>query len=48
MLFAVVVGAVGATGVITAADRQVGNVDRIENLEDVLVAVDGPAVNYLL
>jgi LCP family protein required for cell wall assembly len=48
VLFAVVVGAVGATGVITAADRQVGNVDRIENLEDVLVAVDGPAVNYLL
>jgi LCP family protein required for cell wall assembly len=48
LLFAVAVGIAGATGVITAADRQVGNVDRIENLEDVLVAVDGPAVNYLL
>ena len=48
VLFAVVVAVAGATGVITAAERQVGNVDRIENLEDILVAVDGPAVNYLL
>jgi len=48
VLFAVVVAITGATGVITAADRQVGSVDRIDNLEDILVAVDGPAVNYLL
>lgn len=33
---------------ITAADRQVGNVERIEDLDDVLVPVDGPAINYLL
>ena len=48
VLFAIVVAITGATGVITAADRQIGNVDRIENLDDILVAVDGPAVNYLL
>lgn len=48
VLFAVVVAVAGAVGVISAADRQVGNVERIENLEDVLVAVDGPAVNYLI
>jgi LCP family protein required for cell wall assembly len=48
LLFAAVVAAAGATGVISAADRQVGNVARIENLEEVLVAVDGPAVNYLV
>jgi LCP family protein required for cell wall assembly len=48
VLFAVVVAVAGATGVITAAERQVSSVDRIENLEDILVAVDGPAVNYLL
>lgn len=38
----------GSVGLITAADRQVGQVERIEDLDDVLVAVDGPAVNYLL
>lgn len=48
VLLAAIVAIVGAAGVITAADRQVGNVDRIENLDDILVAVDGPAVNYLL
>ncbi|MFK7917242.1 MAG: LCP family protein [Ilumatobacter sp.] len=48
VLFAVVVAVAGAVGVISAADRQVGNVERIDDLEDVLVAVDGPAVNYLI
>ncbi|MGA9276138.1 LCP family protein [Ilumatobacter sp.] len=48
LMLAAVVAVVGAAGVITAADRQVENVDRIENLDDILVAVDGPAVNYLL
>ncbi len=48
VLFAVVVASPAPTGVITAADRQVGNLDRIDDLEDILVAVDGPAVNYLL
>ncbi len=43
-----VVGAAGAIGVVSAADRQVGNVERIENLDEVLVAVEGPAVNYLI
>lgn len=48
ILFAVVVAIAGAVGVITAAERQVNSLDRIDNLDDVLVAVDGPAVNYLL
>ncbi|MCH9834472.1 LCP family protein [bacterium] len=48
VLFAVVVAVAGAAGVIAAAERQVGNIDRIENLDDVLAAVEGPAVNYLL
>ncbi|WP_420453090.1 LCP family protein [Ilumatobacter sp.] len=47
-LLALGVAFAGALGITTAADRQVGDVDRIENLEDALVAVDGPAVNYLL
>lgn len=48
VVFAAILAVVGAAGVITAADRQVDNVDRIEDLDDILVAVDGPAVNYLL
>ncbi len=48
LLFAVVVGAVGAVGVIRAADARTSDVERIEGLEDILVAQDGPAVNYLL
>ncbi|MEM1333640.1 MAG: LCP family protein [Actinomycetota bacterium] len=48
VLLAVAVGAAGALGLVSAADRQVADVTRIENLEEVLVAVDGPAVNYLL
>ena len=48
VLFAVFVAIAGAVGVTSAADRRVGDVDRIENLDDILVAVDGPAVNYLL
>ncbi|MEL6890294.1 MAG: LCP family protein [Actinomycetota bacterium] len=48
VLFALVVAVVGSVGLISAADRQVGDVTRIENLDEVLVAVDGPAVNYLL
>ena len=47
-LLALVVAVAGAVGITTAADRQVGGVDRIADLDDVLVAVDGPAVNYLL
>ena len=50
LLFAVTVAVVGAIGVTTAADRQVGDVNRLTEFEDsdVLVAVDGPAVNYLV
>jgi LCP family protein required for cell wall assembly len=48
LFLAVLMTIIGAAGVITAADRQIENVDRIEDLEDILVAVDGPAVNYLL
>ena len=48
VLFAVVVACAGAAGVITAADRQTGEIERIPELEEVLVAVDGPAVNYLI
>jgi LCP family protein required for cell wall assembly len=47
-VLALIVAIVGAAGVIVAADRQVANVDRIPNLDDILVAVNGPAVNYLL
>lgn len=48
VLFAVVVAVTGSFGLIRAADQRVADVERIENLDQVLVAVDGPAVNYLL
>ena len=48
LVLAIVVGAVGAVGVIRAADQRSANVERIQGLEEILVAVDGPAVNYLL
>jgi LCP family protein required for cell wall assembly len=57
LVFAVAVAIAGATGIITAADRQVGDVTRLSEFDDparraelgdVLVAVDGPAVNYLI
>lgn len=48
MLFGLVTAIVGAAGVITAANGRTSEVQRIENLQEVLVAVDGPAVNYLL
>jgi LCP family protein required for cell wall assembly len=48
LILAIVVGAAGAAGVIRAANQRTANVERIEGLEDILVAVDGPAVNYLL
>ncbi len=47
-MFAVVTATVGAVGVIGAANDRAANVERIEGLEDILVAVDGPAVNYLI
>jgi len=48
LLFALIVGAAGAGGVIRAANQRTADVERIEGLDDILVAVDGPAVNYLL
>ncbi|MEO1055987.1 MAG: LCP family protein [Actinomycetota bacterium] len=48
LLLAVVVGAVGALGVIRAANARTEGIERIEGLELVLEAQDGPAVNYLL
>jgi LCP family protein required for cell wall assembly len=48
LLFAVIVGVAGAAGVIRAANERTADVERIEGLEDVLVAENGPAVNYLL
>lgn len=48
VVFAVVVGAFGAFGVINAANERTSNVERIEGLELVLTAKDGPAENYLL
>ena len=47
-LFAVVVALVGAWSVIGAADESTSEVERIQDLEEVLAPVDGPAVNYLL
>lgn len=48
LALAIIVGAVGAAGVIRAANQRTADVERIEGLEDILVAVDGPAVNYLM
>ena len=48
LLFAVLTAVGGAAGVIRAANERTANVQRIEGLDDILVAVDGPAVNYLL
>ena len=47
-LLAVGVAIAGATGVITAANSRTANVERIEDLEEVLAVVEGPAVNYLI
>jgi LCP family protein required for cell wall assembly len=48
LFFAAAVAAAGSSGVVTAANDRTGDVERIDDLDDVLVAVDGPAVNYLL
>ena len=47
-LFAVVVAVAGAVGVIVAANESTSDVARIEDLDEILAAVDGPAENYLL
>jgi len=48
LFLAIVVGGFGAFGVINAANERTSNVERIEGLELVLEAQDGPARNYLL
>jgi LCP family protein required for cell wall assembly len=48
VLFAALVGGFGAFAVISAANARTADVERIEGLELVLTAQDGPARNYLL
>ena len=48
LALAVIVGAVGSFGVIRAANERTADVERIEGLELVLSAQEGPARNYLL
>ncbi len=48
IVLAVLMGSLGAFGVIRAADDSTQSVERIEGLETVLTAQDGPARNYLL
>jgi LCP family protein required for cell wall assembly len=48
LVFAIVFAVGGAAGVIRAANDRTSAVERIDDLDDILVAVDGPAVNYLL
>jgi LCP family protein required for cell wall assembly len=48
LLFVVITAVGGAAGVIRAANERTANIQRIDGLENVLAAVDGPAVNYLL
>ena len=48
LLLAALIGGFGAFGVITAANARTADVQRIEGLELVLTAQDGPAQNYLL
>ena len=45
---AVVVGVAGTTGVLRAADDRTADVERIDGLESILAANDGPAENFLL
>jgi LCP family protein required for cell wall assembly len=49
MIVALLVGAVGAAGVLRAADTRTSEITRIDGLENVLTPVeDGPSQNYLL
>jgi LCP family protein required for cell wall assembly len=48
LVLAVAVGGLGAFGVISAASARTDDVQRIEGLELVLTAQDGPARNFLL
>jgi LCP family protein required for cell wall assembly len=48
LALAAVIGVAGTTGVLRAADERTADVERIEGLEAVLAANDGPAENFLL
>jgi LCP family protein required for cell wall assembly len=48
LVLAALVAGFGAFGVITAANARTADVERIDGLELVLTAKDGPAENYLL
>jgi LCP family protein required for cell wall assembly len=48
LLLALIVGGVGALGVIRAANARTSDIERIEGLELALTPQDGPARNYLL
>jgi LCP family protein required for cell wall assembly len=48
LALAVLVGAAGTTGVLRAANARTGDIERIDGLEQVLTADDGPSENYLL
>jgi LCP family protein required for cell wall assembly len=48
LVLAVAMGGLGAFSVISAANARTSDVERIEGLELVLTAQDGPARNYLL
>jgi LCP family protein required for cell wall assembly len=45
---ATVIGVAGTTGVLRAADQRTDKIERVEGMEAVLAANDGPAENYLL
>lgn len=48
LVLAAVMAITGAAGVIRAANSRTSEVERIDGLDEILVAKDGPAVNYLL
>jgi LCP family protein required for cell wall assembly len=47
-LFTVVVGVGGGAGVYFAGEREEGDIERVEELTEVLATNDGPAENFLL
>jgi LCP family protein required for cell wall assembly len=47
-LFTVVVGVGGGAGVYFAGDREQADIERVEELNDVLATNEGPAENYLI
>ena len=48
IVFAALIGVIGTRGVLRAADDRTDDIERVEGLEAVLAADDGPSENYLL